>query len=148
MAVERGGGVEPRERDILELVAQGLTNAQVARMLWISPGTVRKHLENAYESTKRHKVRRPEAEDYGPNPDGRRRFGTISSAITEVLRRAELELRVRDIRVEVERSLGGPVSRHSIKGHLHRGSSGSNPTFDCVGHGRYRLAHRRPVDLS
>jgi DNA-binding CsgD family transcriptional regulator len=41
-------GLTPREREILELVAQGLTNAQVARMLWISPDTVRKHLENAY----------------------------------------------------------------------------------------------------
>lgn len=40
--------LSPREHEILELVAQGLTNAEVARMLWISSGTVRKHLENAY----------------------------------------------------------------------------------------------------
>jgi RNA polymerase sigma factor (sigma-70 family) len=39
----------PREREILGLVAEGMTNAEVARILWISPGTVRKHLENAYE---------------------------------------------------------------------------------------------------
>jgi DNA-binding CsgD family transcriptional regulator len=39
----------PREREILELVAEGRTNAEVAGVLWISPGTVRKHLENAYE---------------------------------------------------------------------------------------------------
>jgi len=38
-----------REREILELVADGLRNAEVARILWISPETVRKHLENAYE---------------------------------------------------------------------------------------------------
>ena len=38
-----------REREILEHVADGKTNAEVARLLWISPGTVRKHLENAYE---------------------------------------------------------------------------------------------------
>jgi DNA-binding CsgD family transcriptional regulator len=43
-----------REHEILELVARGLTNAQVARMLWISPGTVRKHLENAYEKLDVH----------------------------------------------------------------------------------------------
>lgn len=49
-----GAGLSPREREILELVAQGLTNAQVARTLWISPGTVRKHLENAYEKLNVH----------------------------------------------------------------------------------------------
>jgi DNA-binding CsgD family transcriptional regulator len=39
----------PREREIVGLVAEGMTNAEVARILWISPGTVRKHLENAYD---------------------------------------------------------------------------------------------------
>lgn len=38
-----------REGDVLELVAQGLTNREVARQLFISPATVRKHLENIYE---------------------------------------------------------------------------------------------------
>jgi DNA-binding CsgD family transcriptional regulator len=38
-----------REREIIELVAEGKQNTEVARLLWISPGTVRKHLENAYE---------------------------------------------------------------------------------------------------
>lgn len=39
----------PREREILGLVAKGRTNSEIAGVLWISPGTVRKHLENAYE---------------------------------------------------------------------------------------------------
>jgi DNA-binding CsgD family transcriptional regulator len=47
-------GLSPPEREILELVAQGLTNARVARRLWISPGTARKHLENAYEELDVH----------------------------------------------------------------------------------------------
>jgi DNA-binding CsgD family transcriptional regulator len=38
-----------REREILGLVAKGRTNVEVAKLLWIPPGTVRKHLENAYE---------------------------------------------------------------------------------------------------
>lgn len=38
-----------RESEILELVAAGHTNAQIAETLWIAPGTVRKHLENVYE---------------------------------------------------------------------------------------------------
>ena len=44
----------PCELDLLKLVAQGLTNAQIARMLWISLGTVRKHLENAYGKLEVH----------------------------------------------------------------------------------------------
>ena len=38
-----------REAEILELVAVGLTNAAIAERLWISPGTVKKHLDNVYE---------------------------------------------------------------------------------------------------
>jgi DNA-binding CsgD family transcriptional regulator len=38
----------PRERQILDLVAEGKTNAQIAERLWVSPGTVRKHLDNVY----------------------------------------------------------------------------------------------------
>jgi DNA-binding CsgD family transcriptional regulator len=38
----------PREREILDLVAEGKTNADIAEILWVSPGTVRRHLENVY----------------------------------------------------------------------------------------------------
>ena len=38
-----------REREVLAWVERGKTNAEIAQILWISPGTVRKHLENAYE---------------------------------------------------------------------------------------------------
>jgi DNA-binding CsgD family transcriptional regulator len=41
-------GLTPRERQILALVARGKTNAEIAELLWISPTTVRKHLENVY----------------------------------------------------------------------------------------------------
>jgi DNA-binding CsgD family transcriptional regulator len=44
----------PREREILELVAGGRTNGEVAKLLWISPATVRKHLENAYDKLEVH----------------------------------------------------------------------------------------------
>ncbi len=37
-----------REAEILELVAAGLTNAAIAERLWISPGTVKKHLDRIY----------------------------------------------------------------------------------------------------
>ena len=46
------GGPRPpltaREREILHLVGKGQTNAQIAAELWITPATVKKHLENVY----------------------------------------------------------------------------------------------------
>jgi DNA-binding CsgD family transcriptional regulator len=38
----------PREREILDLVGKGRTNAEIAEALWLSPGTVRRHLENVF----------------------------------------------------------------------------------------------------
>jgi DNA-binding CsgD family transcriptional regulator len=38
-----------REHEVLALVADGLRNAEIAEALWVSPATVRKHLENIYE---------------------------------------------------------------------------------------------------
>jgi DNA-binding CsgD family transcriptional regulator len=38
-----------RELEVLNLVADGLRNAEIAEALWVSPATVRKHLENIYE---------------------------------------------------------------------------------------------------
>lgn len=37
-----------RELEVVRLVAVGLTNREIARTLFISPGTVRKHLDNVY----------------------------------------------------------------------------------------------------
>jgi DNA-binding CsgD family transcriptional regulator/PAS domain-containing protein len=39
----------PRQREVMRCIAAGLSNAETARMLWIQPGTVRKHLEHVYD---------------------------------------------------------------------------------------------------
>jgi DNA-binding NarL/FixJ family response regulator len=43
-----GAGVTRREADILRLVAEGHSNAEVAQMLWIAEQTVKFHLSNVY----------------------------------------------------------------------------------------------------
>lgn len=42
------GRLTAREREVLAWVARGKRNAEVAELLCLSPGTVRKHLENVY----------------------------------------------------------------------------------------------------
>ena len=37
-----------REREVLAWVSRGKTNAEIARLLWLAPSTVGKHLENVY----------------------------------------------------------------------------------------------------
>jgi DNA-binding NarL/FixJ family response regulator len=44
-----GPSLTPRELEVLRLVAEGLSNAQVARRLWISEPTVKYHLSRTYE---------------------------------------------------------------------------------------------------
>jgi DNA-binding CsgD family transcriptional regulator len=40
--------VSPREREVLKWLAEGKSNTEIAFLLGISPGTVKKHLENIY----------------------------------------------------------------------------------------------------
>ena len=41
-------GLTERETEVLALAAQGHSNAEVARMLWVTPQTVKFHLSNVY----------------------------------------------------------------------------------------------------
>jgi DNA-binding NarL/FixJ family response regulator len=45
---ERPAGLTRRELEILKLVAEGYSNAQLARMLWVTEQTVKFHLSNVY----------------------------------------------------------------------------------------------------
>ena len=42
-------GITPREAEVLGWIARGKTNNEIARALFISPHTVRKHIENIFE---------------------------------------------------------------------------------------------------
>ena len=45
-----------REREILKLVAEGNSNEQIAKMLWLSPRTVKIHRQNVMRKLDAHKV--------------------------------------------------------------------------------------------
>ena len=40
------GELTPREREVLALMAEGRSNAGIARRLWLAPGTVEKHVKS------------------------------------------------------------------------------------------------------
>ena len=48
MPVDDTPGLTRRETEILKLVAEGHTNAQLAKMLWVTEQTVKFHLSNVY----------------------------------------------------------------------------------------------------
>lgn len=52
--VRRRVGLTVRELDVLELLAQGLSAQQMARLRRISVRTVRKHLEHIYDKLDSH----------------------------------------------------------------------------------------------
>ena len=43
------GKLSDREREVLQLVAEGFHNDEIGRRLFISPKTVKTHLQNVYE---------------------------------------------------------------------------------------------------
>jgi two-component system, NarL family, nitrate/nitrite response regulator NarL len=54
--------VTPRELEILQLVAEGMSNKEIGKRLWITEGTVKNHVHNALE--KLHMKNRIQAAAY------------------------------------------------------------------------------------
>ena len=50
--------LSPREHEVLALMAEGRTNSGIARQLWLTEGTVEKHVHSIFV-----KLRLPETED-------------------------------------------------------------------------------------
>jgi DNA-binding CsgD family transcriptional regulator len=61
-----GAALSVREHEVLALVRDGLRNAEIAEALWVSPATVRKHLENIYEKLDVHTRTAAVARVHGP----------------------------------------------------------------------------------
>ena len=59
---EDEAGLSPREREVLQLVAKGATNREIADSLYISENTVKTHLQNIME--KLHLANRSQAAAY------------------------------------------------------------------------------------
>lgn len=68
----RSDGLTQREREVLELVTQGLRNKEIAGHLGIQPGTVKIHLRHIFEKTGVHGR-------FGLALDGLRRAGRLRS---------------------------------------------------------------------
>jgi serine/threonine-protein kinase PknK len=62
-------GLTSREREVLSLMAEGRTNAGIARRLWVTEGTVEKHVHSIFV-----KLRLPETDD-----DHRRVLAVVTS---------------------------------------------------------------------
>ena len=63
-------GLTRREAEVLELVALGRSNAQIADAMVISTGTVRKHLERIYAKLGVHSRTEAAARAHSPPPHG------------------------------------------------------------------------------
>jgi DNA-binding NarL/FixJ family response regulator len=62
----------PREREVLGLMAQGLSNAALARALVVSEGAIEKHISNIFAKL-----------DLPPSPDGHRRVMAVLAFLKE-----------------------------------------------------------------
>ncbi len=72
----------PREQEVIGLVSEGRTNAEVGRALWVSPDTVKFHLANVYRKlgvcnrSEAARWARMHAPALRGEPEGRRGFGS------------------------------------------------------------------------
>ena len=94
-----GPPLTEREREVLEAVASGATNREIAERLFLSPHTVKEHTSLALSQARRAQPRRGRAEGPAHRPD------------LVALRRAGSQLRLgREVRVPRRDARGRPPS--------------------------------------
>jgi hypothetical protein len=72
--------------------------------------------------------------------EGRRRFGSVGKAVHTVLAAADRALTAHEIRLEAEKLLESPISRHSIAYQLRTRSKAAEPIIIQTSRRYYRLA--------
>ena len=121
----RDASLTAREREILGLLATGLSGADIAAQLVLSPETVRTHVRNAMAklgastrsqavalALQRHEIADSGAEDGGPQPvsgreEQRARLGTPTASFAAVPDQPTTA-------VELDRIVGGLTGMHEI----------------------------------
>ena len=83
-------------------------------------------------------VRRAAAKPRDRTRDGKRKFGTVSRTVLQVLAEAESSMRFIEIHARTEALLGSQVSRSSVKMCLSAECKRQTPRFERVARGRYR----------
>ena len=73
-------------------------------------------------------------------------LGTVSAAVLAVLTDSGEEMQAKAIHEEVERLLGGPVSRFSVSDYLLTRARSQNPPLERTRHGHYRIAPVPPSE--
>ena len=64
-----GPPLSDREREVLEAVASGATNREIAERLFLSPHTIKEHTSSLYKQARRAQPRRGRAEGAADRPD-------------------------------------------------------------------------------
>jgi len=83
-------------------------------------------------------VKRAAAKPRDRTRDGKRKFGTVSRTVLQVLAEAESSMRFIEIHTRTEALLGSQVSRSSVKMCLSAECKRQTPRFERVARGLYR----------
>lgn len=87
----------------------------------------------------RKKLLREAARSPRPAKRARPRSGVVKEAVIEVLASSAGPMQAIQIHAAVERLLGRPVSKDTVKSCLSDGAHGPEARFERLGRGRYRL---------